>query len=115
MDDSNPIDEVGSAKAFELVENVNVSGEVDAVDNSLVCITEETVYRVDKGDKDVRTVEGKLEVSVDLEPVTEDVSARHVVSSIIFVESVEEGEMNVDIEDEMVFVSISVALLLDCC
>ena len=58
---------------------------------------------------------GKLKDSVDLESVTEDVSARDVMSSIIFVERVEEGGMNVDIEDEMVFVSVSVALLLNCC
>ena len=64
---------------------------------------------------DMNGDEGKLEVSVDLESVAEDVSTCEVVSSIIFVERVEEAEMNVDIEDEMVFVSVSIALLLDCC
>ena len=40
--------------------------------------------------------EDKLEYWVEPGSVTEDVSARDVVSSIIFVESAEEGETNID-------------------
>ena len=123
MDDSNTTDEVRSAGALVLVEIVEVSDGMDAVDRSVLCVTEVSLYCVVRGDKDVRVVEvisvdtsaavevrmtavvasvemaadeGKLEDSVDLVSVTEDVSARDVVSSIMFVESVEEGELIVD-------------------